>query len=229
MKDIFKNLKITLTDEQLKAFQTYYDFLLSENEKYNLTGITAYEDVLIKHFYDSLTLLKTNDFADGTSLCDIGSGAGFPGIPLKIVHPGIKLTLVESQTKKANFLKELVSLLKLDNVVVINDRAEEFAHKNKEKFDIVTARAVAPLNILNELTLPLVKVGGVFLAMKGDNYDEELKNAKNGIMVLGGSIKKIVNFDLPLQFGKRTIIIIKKTKSVKKYPRQYSQIKSNPL
>ena len=145
--------------------------MLSENEKYNLTGITTYEDVLIKHFYDSLTILKTNDFKDGTSVCDIGSGAGFPGIPLKIIKPGIKLTLVESQTKKANFLKELSSLLKLDNVVVINSRAEEFAETNKEKFDVVTARAVAPLNILNELTLPLVKVGGYFLAMKGDNYE----------------------------------------------------------
>ena len=109
MKEIFENLKITLTSEQQNAFKTYYDFLLSENEKYNLTGITTYEDVLIKHFYDSLTILKTNDFKDGTSVCDIGSGAGFPGIPLKIIKPGIKLTLVESQTKKANFLKELSS------------------------------------------------------------------------------------------------------------------------
>lgn len=229
MKEMFKNLKITLTDEQINAFKTYYDFLISENKKYNLTGITEYEEVLIKHFYDSLTLLKVNDFKDVVTVADIGSGAGFPGIPLKIINPGIKLTLVESQTKKANFLKELITLLKLNNVDVVNKRAEEFAQHNKEKFDIVTARAVAPLNILNELTLPLVKVGGLFLAMKGDNYEEELKNAKNGIMVLGGSIKNVVNFDLPLQFGKRTIIIIKKTRSVNKYPRQYRRIKNNPL
>lgn len=228
MKELFKGLNIDLTTEQEAAFKTYYEFLISENSKYNLTRITDYQEVLVKHFYDSLTLLKSGNF-DNAKVCDIGAGAGFPGIPLKIINPSIKLTIVESQRKKTNFLNELVKLLKLENVTVINDRAESFAEKNIEKFDYVIARAVAPLNILVELTLPLVKVKGSFLAMKGDNYESELELAKNGIITLGGNLNKTINFDLPLHLGKRTIIIIEKTKSVKGYPRHYSQIKKKPL
>lgn len=229
MKKLFKDLKIDLTDEQEKMFKLYFDFLIEENKKYNLTGITLFEEVLIKHFYDSLTLLKTNLFKPNITVCDIGSGAGFPGIPLKIVNKDLKLTLVESQNKKVSFLRNLVSLLNLKDVEVVNDRAETFAKRKLETFDIVTARAVAPLNILSELCLPLVKVGGAFLAMKGNNYEAELSDAKNGILILGGKVNKTLNISLPLQLGERTIIIVNKDKSVKNYPRPYNQIKKTPL
>ena len=221
-----KELNIELTFEQQELFRKYYEFLIQENKKYNLTAITDEEEVYYKHFYDSLTLIKTNLIKEGVSLCDIGSGAGFPGIPLKIIYPNLKLTIVESQTKKTEFLKKLVNFLELDNVEIINKRAEEYAHT--KYFDVVTARAVADLSILNELCLPLVKKGGYFLAMKG-NYDEELKRTLNGINILGGKLIEVLSFELPKKMGKRNLIIIKKEKMVQGYPRAFSQIKKKPL
>jgi 16S rRNA (guanine527-N7)-methyltransferase len=221
-----KELNIELTFEQQELFRKYYEFLIQENKKYNLTAITNEEEVYYKHFYDSLTLIKTNLIKEGVSLCDIGSGAGFPGIPLKIIYPNLKLTIVESQTKKTEFLKKLVIFLELDNVEIINKRAEEYAHT--KYFDIVTARAVADLSILNELCLPLVKKGGYFIAMKG-NYEEELKRTLNGINILGGKLIEVLSFELPKEMGKRNLIIIKKEKMVQGYPRAFSQIKKKPL
>lgn len=221
-----KELNIELTFEQQELFRKYYEFLIQENKKYNLTAITNEEEVYYKHFYDSLTLIKTNLIKEGVSLCDIGSGAGFPGIPLKIIYPNLKLTIVESQTKKTEFLKKLVIFLELDNVEIINKRAEEYAHT--KYFDIVTARAVADLSILNELCLPLVKKGGYFIAMKG-NYEEELKRTLNGITILGGKLIEVLSFELPKDMGKRNLIIIKKEKMVQGYPRAFSQIKKKPL
>lgn len=221
-----KELNIELTFEQQELFRKYYEFLIQENKKYNLTAITDEEEVYYKHFYDSLTLIKTNLIKEGVSLCDIGSGAGFPGMPLKIIYPNLKLTIVESQTKKTEFLKKLVNFLELDNVEIINKRAEEYAHT--KYFDIVTARAVADLSILNELCLPLVKKGGYFIAMKG-NYEEELKRTLNGITILGGKLIEVLSFELPKDMGKRNLIIIKKEKMVQGYPRAFSQIKKKPL
>ncbi len=221
-----KELNIELIFEQQELFRKYYEFLIQENKKYNLTAITDEEEVYYKHFYDSLTLIKTNLIKEGVSLCDIGSGAGFPGIPLKIIYPNLKLTIVESQTKKTEFLKKLVNFLELDNVEIINKRAEEYAHT--KYFDIVTARAVADLSILNELCLPLVKKGGYFIAMKG-NYEEELKRTLNGINILGGKLIEVLSFELPKEMGKRNLIIIKKEKIVQLYPRAFSQIKKKPL
>lgn len=229
MKELFKDLNVNLSDTEEEQFLTYYNFLIEENNKYNLTSIIEKNEVLVKHFYDSLTLLETNLFQTNKTVVDIGSGAGFPSIPLAIIKPHIKFTLVESQTKKANFLKALVLKLNLQNVVVVNQRSEDFVRRNFEKFDIATARAVAALNILSELSLPLVKVGGSFLAMKGLNYETELNVSKSGIIKLGGKVKNIVNISLPLQLGKRTIIIINKEKSVKGYPRAFKEIKKNPL
>lgn len=229
MKKLFKELELNLTNQQEQMFVDYYNFIISENKKYNLTRITDYKEVLIKHFYDSLTLLKAYNFKENATICDIGSGAGFPGIPLKIVRPDLNIVLLESQTKKANFLNETIKLLNLEKIKVVNKRAEDYAKSSFESFDYVTARAVAPLNILSELSLPLVKVGGSFLAMKGSNYKSELEEAKNGIIILGGKTNKVNNFLLPLQLGERTIIIIDKYKSVKGYPRPYNQIKRKPL
>lgn len=221
-----KELNIELSSKQKELFERYYEFLIQENKKYNLTAITNKEEVYYKHFYDSLTLIKTNLIKEGVSLCDIGSGAGFPSIPLKIIFPNLELTIVESQTKKTEFLKKLIKHLEIEKVEVINERAEEYAHK--KYFDIVTARAVADLTILNELCLPLVKKNGYFIAMKG-NYKEELEKSLNGINILGGKLLNVISFDLPKAMGKRNLIIIKKEKMVKGYPRIFSQIKKKPL
>lgn len=174
-------------------------------------------------------MLETGLFKGSVKVCDIGSGAGFPGVPLKIIKPGIKLTLVESHTKKTAFLKNLLNKLNIVDVKVENARAEIFAKNNLTSFDLVTARAVAPLNILVELALPLVKKGGYFVAMKGLNYEAELDEAKNGIMLLGGKLKEVIELDLPSQMGKRNLLVINKIKVVKDYPRSYSQIKKKPL
>ncbi len=229
MKTIFKELNLTLTETQLNQFETYYNYLKEENKKYNLTAIEDQKQVYIKHFFDSLTLLETGLFKGSVKVCDIGSGAGFPGVPLKIIKPGIKLTLVESHTKKTAFLKNLLNKLNIVDVKVENARAEIFAKNNLTSFDLVTARAVAPLNILVELALPLVKKGGYFVAMKGLNYEAELDEAKNGIMLLGGKLKEVIELDLPSQMGKRNLLVINKIKVVKDYPRSYSQIKKKPL
>lgn len=229
MKTIFKELNLALTETQLNQFETYYNYLIEENKKYNLTAIEDQKQVYIKHFFDSLTLLETGLFNGSVKVCDIGSGAGFPGVPLKIIKQDIKLTLVESQTKKTTFLKNLLNQLNIVDVKVKNARAEIFAKNNLTSFDLVTARAVAPLNILVELALPLVKKGGYFVAMKGLNYEAELDEAKNGIMLLGGKLKEVIEFDLPSQMGKRNLLVINKVKVVKNYPRSYSQIKKKPL
>lgn len=221
-----KDLGLTLNDTQLNQFEMYYNFLIAENKKYNLTAITDEKEVYFKHFYDSLTLVKTNLIKEGISLCDIGSGAGFPSIPIKILFPSIKVTIIESQTKKTQFLKQLINHLKLDNVDIINTRAEDYAHT--AYFDIVTARAVAHLSILNELCMPFVKKGGYFIAMKG-SYQEELEHSKNGIKILGGKLENVISFELPHQMGERHLILIKKEKMVKGYPRPFAQIKKNPL
>lgn len=188
-----KEKGIVLTDKQLKQFDTYYHTLVEWNEKMNLTAIVNKEDVYLKHFYDSLTPSFDFDF-NNQSLCDIGAGAGFPSIPLKIVYPDLKITIVDSLSKRITFLNHLVKELELDNVKAIAARAEEYAVNNREAFDIVTARAVARLNILDELCLPLVKPNGYFITLKGKIWQEELKEAKNGIKILGGEVKKEVDF-----------------------------------
>lgn len=221
-----KELNIELSFKQKELFERYYEFLIQENKKYNLTAITDKEEVYYKHFYDSLTLIKTKLIKEDVSLCDIGSGAGFPSVPLKIIYPNLKVTIIESQTKKTEFLKKLIKYLELENVEIINERAEEYAHK--KYFDIVTARAVADLSILNELCLPFVKKDGYFIAMKG-SYEEELEKSLNGMNILGGKLINVISFDLPKEMGKRNLIVIKKEKMVKGYPRMFSQIKKKPL
>ena len=178
---------ITLTSKQLEQFENYYQTLVEWNQKMNLTAITQKEDVYLKHFYDSLTI--SFDYAlSNQSLCDVGAGAGFPSIPLKIVYPELKVTIVDSLSKRITFLKHLIQVLDLKDVDAISARAEEYAVKHRESFDIVTARAVARLNILDELCLPLVKVDGDFITLKGLKAQEELQEAKQGIEKLGGEV-----------------------------------------
>ena len=195
----------------------------------NLTAITEKEDVYLKHFYDSLTI--SFDYTlDTQSLCDIGAGAGFPSIPLKIVYPDLKITIVDSLTKRITFLKQLIQVLELKNVEAISTRAEEYAKEHRQSFDIVTARAVARLNILDELCLPLVKKNGYFITLKGLKAKEELLEAKKGIETLGGKVVKEVDFTLTDENDHRCNIYIHKQKDTPiKYPRQFGKIKKKPL
>lgn len=226
MKDFLNNL----TFEQQEQFNKYYTFLIKQNKLMNLTAITDKEEVYIKHFYDSLLVGKIIDFNQFNSICDIGSGAGFPSIPLKIVYPKIKVTIIEPIKKRVYFLNELISLLKLENVVIINGRAEDVIGQYRESFDIVTARAVARLNILLELCVPFVRVKGYFIAMKGSNYLPEFAEAKRALNTLNGRLEDIELFELPNDMGQRALIKITKTTPTNLlYPRHFSKIKKNPL
>ncbi len=220
-------LGITVTQEHINFLEKYYKLLVEWNEKINLTAITDHDEVYLKHFYDSLTLSRVVDLKNEQSLCDIGTGAGFPGIVLKIFFPHLKLTLVDALNKRIKFLEIVVKELDLKQVFLIHARAEEYALKNKEKFDIVTARAVASLNILLEYSLPLVKVNKYFIAMKGK---EDLDQSKNALLLLNGKVLKNCEFLLPVENSQRTIIKIQKTSSTpSKYPRRYADIKKRPL
>ena len=189
-------LGITVTQEHINFLEKYYKLLVEWNEKINLTAITDHDEVYLKHFYDSLTLSRVVDLKNEQSLCDIGTGAGFPGIVLKIFFPHLKLTLVDALNKRIKFLEIVVKELDLKQVFLIHARAEEYALKNKEKFDIVTARAVASLNILLEYSLPLVKVNKYFIAMKGK---EDLDQSKNALLLLNGKVLKNCEFLLPVE------------------------------
>lgn len=222
---------IALSDEQVEKLTRYYELLIEWNEKMNLTALTEPEDVALKHFCDSILLLKYADIPQGSSLIDVGTGAGFPSVPVKIVRPDIKLCLLDSLNKRLTFLNEVVNELKLDDVKIVHSRAEDGAKKAelREKFDFATSRAVAQLNVLAEYCLPYVKVGGAFIAMKGKYSEEEIANAKSAIKLLGGKTVKVDTYNLA-DTSERTIINIKKLNSTdKKYPRTSAKIKSKPL
>lgn len=221
----FYNLE--LTPQQEKNFKTYYEELISYNEKVNLTAITNEQEVYIKHFYDSC--LAKDIIPQNATVLDIGTGAGFPGLPLKIVRDDIKLTLVDSLNKRIEFLKYLTNKLNVE-ANCVHSRAEDFAKNNREKFDIVCARAVAGLNTLCEYTLPLLKIGGSFISFKGANYKEEIDIAENAIKLLGGEVKSILEFQLPENKGARALIVIEKIKPTKNiYPRPKNLPKLKPL
>lgn len=222
---------IVLTDEQVEKLTRYYELLIEWNEKMNLTALTEPEDVALKHFCDSILLLKYADIPQGSSLIDVGTGAGFPSVPVKIVRPDIKLCLLDSLNKRLTFLNEVVNELKLTDVKIVHSRAEDGAKKAelREKFDFATSRAVAQLNVLSEYCLPYVKVGGAFIAMKGKYSEEEIANAKTSIKLLSGKTVKVDTYNLA-DTSERTIINIKKLSSTdKRYPRTSAKIKSKPL
>ena len=229
--DKVKEFGIELTEEQKWQLHRYYELLVEWNEKMNLTGITEVNDVYLKHFYDSLLgFLMFEDIHNCKTLCDVGSGAGFPALPVKIVFPHLKMDLVDSLGKRVNFLNHVISETKLENITAYHSRAEEYAAKNRESFDIVTARAVARLNILSELCVPLVKEGGYFIALKGQTGDEELVESKRALETFGVEIIDVKHIALPEEAGSRTNIYTKKYKNTpKKYPRAYGQIKNKPL
>lgn len=214
---------ITLTDKQLDQFQTYFETLVEWNEKMNLTAITEKHEVYLKHFYDSIAASFYFDFTKPFHLCDVGAGAGFPSIPLKIVYPHIEVTIVDSLNKRISFLNHLANVLQLENVHFVHDRAETFGVNPtyRESFDVVTARAVARMSVLSELCLPLAKVGGTFIAMKAAHARDELEAGQKAITTLGGKLEKVFTFTLPLEESERNILIIKKQKQTpKKYPRK---------
>ncbi len=224
-----KKLNIDLSLEQSAKFESYYTTLIEVNEVMNLTAITDKEEIYRKHFLDSLEITRALPKSK-YSLCDVGSGAGFPSIPLAIVDPKVEVTIIDALHKRIRFLNDLIKKLDLTNVKAFHARAEEYAKEYRESFDVVTARAVARLSILAELCLPLTKVGGLFVAMKGASGDLELQEAEFAIQILGGKIIKKYAFTLPDEEEQRQIIVIEKIMPTpRKYPRAFGKIKEKPL
>ncbi len=224
-----KEYGFNLKDQQIMDFVVFLKFLLKENEKYNLTSIKKFEEMIYKHIIDSLLILKVIEIKDSYSFLDVGTGAGFPSTPIAIVKKNINITQLDSSKKKVEFLKQVNKMLSL-KTIALNERAENLAKKEeyREKFNIVTARAVAKLNILSELCLPFVEVGGFFVALKGPEYLEDLEIAKKSINILGGKVEKVENFEIGE--NERNIVVIKKiSHSSTKYPRSFSKISKTPL
>ena len=216
--------------EQMDKFYKYMNLLIEWNEKINLTAIIEPNEIILKHFIDSITILK--DIKDGSTVVDVGTGAGFPGIPLSIMNPTLKITLVDSLNKRLIFLQEVINELDLKNVELVHARAEEFGRNKKyrEKFDIATSRAVANLATLSEYLLPLVKINGKVISMKAGNASQEIEDAKKAIKTLGGNINNIEEFNLPQSDIGRTIIIIDKIKETPgKYPRKPGTPSKEPI
>ncbi|XYQ03086.1 16S rRNA (guanine(527)-N(7))-methyltransferase RsmG [Bacillus safensis] len=223
---------ITLSPMQLEQFETYFRMLVEWNEKMNLTSITEKEEVYLKHFYDSISAAFFIDFHKLTTICDIGAGAGFPSIPLKICFPHLHVTIVDSLQKRITFLNELAKGLNLQDTTFYHDRAETFGQRKekRESYDLVTARAVARLSVLSELCLPLVKKEGLFVALKASAADEEMQAGKKAVTVLGGEVVEKHSFVLPLEESERNIIVIEKKKQTpKKYPRKPGTPNKSPI
>ncbi len=225
-----KKINLNLSVEQLDKFYRYMLLMIEWNEKINLTTIIEPEEIILKHFIDSLTIVKY--IKEGNKIIDIGTGAGFPGIPLSIINRNFNLTLVDSLKKRLVFLEEVIKELELTNVKLIHSRAEEVGQSKefREKFDISTSRAVANLTTLSEYLLPLVKIGGKSICMKASNAEEEIKEAEKAINILGGRIEKIEKFDLPDSDIGRTIIMLEKQKNTpNKYPRKPGTPSKEPI
>ncbi|GAB5056640.1 16S rRNA (guanine(527)-N(7))-methyltransferase RsmG [Companilactobacillus alimentarius] len=236
-EEFFKALAqkgIELSSVQKEQFATYFHELVETNKVMNLTSITEEDQVYLKHFYDSIVLgfVDESILNEELTLCDIGSGAGFPSLPLKIINPKLKITIVDSLNKRIKFLDSLVAKLNLTDVRLVHGRAEEVG-KNpqfRESFDVVTARAVAAMNVLTEFCLPLVKIGGQFVAMKSEKAPEEVKEASFAIKTLGGDVKKQESVELPNEAGIRNFIFVEKiSKTPKKYPRKPGTPAKKPL
>ncbi|GGC96236.1 16S rRNA (guanine(527)-N(7))-methyltransferase RsmG [Enterococcus wangshanyuanii] len=231
-KQLLSKKDIQLSEHQMAQFARYFELLVEWNEKMNLTAITDEQDVYLKHFYDSISLAFFEDFSTNKAICDVGAGAGFPSIPLKIVFPSLEVTIVDSLNKRITFLTELANELGLEKVSLYHDRAETFGQKEEFRgaFDYVTARAVARLNVLSELCLPLVKKEGFFLALKAAKSEEEIIEAKPAIAILGGKFQEEVSFELPVTNGERHIVVIQKKKETpKKYPRKPGLPNKQPI
>ena len=230
-KDL-SDLNIHITEMQIRQFLTYYETLTEWNEVMNLTAITEYEDVMKKHFVDSVSLVKACDLSGSLSVIDIGTGAGFPGLALKIAFPDLKIILLDSLNKRIRFLNEVIEKLGLQGIEAVHGRAEDYARQDKyrERFDLCVSRAVANLSTLSEYCLPFVKVGGSFVSYKSEKVMEELRLAENAISLLGGKVEKQVEFTLPDSGIYRNLLLVKKVKNTpSKYPRKAGLPGKEPL
>ena len=227
-----KALGVTLSDEQIQQFLKYYEMLVEWNEVMNLTAITEYDEVMKKHFVDSISLCKAYDVTQNKTVIDVGTGAGFPGLALKIAFPDLQVTLLDSLNKRINFLNEVIAALELTGVETIHGRAEDFAKPGKcrEKYDLCVSRAVSGLATLSEYCLPYVKVGGLFVSYKSGSVKEEAEAAEKAVKILGGKIRDIQYFDLPGSEISRSLVIIEKVKNTPgKYPRKAGTPLREPL
>ncbi|BAF61096.1 MAG: 16S rRNA (guanine(527)-N(7))-methyltransferase RsmG [Pelotomaculum sp.] len=232
IKEGAREMGIVITEKQVRQFEEYYSLIIERNKSLNLTAITGEREVAVKHFLDSLTCLKAVPLEDGTSLMDVGTGAGFPGIPLKICRPSVRVKLVESAEKKAVFLREAIGRLGLEMAEAIWARAEDVGKDpdHREKYGCVVARAVAELAVLAEYCLPAAGVGGCFLAMKGPKAEEEAVRAKDAIKILGGRLEEIINLKLPFTGDRRSLVVIRKIgETPEKYPRRPGVPQKRPL
>lgn len=227
-----KELNIQINEIQKKQFDTFYSMLVEWNKVMNLTGITEYEEVIEKHFVDSLSIVNIFDLSEINTVIDVGTGAGFPGIPLKIAFPHLKITLLDSLNKRINFLDSVIDELKLDGIYTIHGRAEDFAKKDdyRERYDLCVSRAVANLSTLSEYCLPYIHVGGMFISYKSGDVDDEVLESKKAISILGGKLDNVVKFQLPGTDINRSFIKIEKIKNTgKKYPRKAGLPSKEPL
>lgn len=232
LEEGLKELNLELSEIQKKQFLDFYEYLIEKNKVMNLTGITDFEEVLVKHFLDSLMVAKVIDMAHVNSMMDIGTGAGFPGVPVKIMFPSVKSVLLDSLNKRVKFLEETFALLKMSDISAIHGRAEEFA-KNKayrEQFDLCVSRAVSNLATLSEYCLPYVRKGGVFVSYKSGKVQEEVEEAAKAISILGGKVKDVMYFSLPGSDIERSLVVIEKVKNTPgKYPRKAGTPLKEPI
>lgn len=227
-----REFNIKLSDKQLQQFNDYYEVLIEKNKVMNLTAITEFNEVLVKHFVDSISCVKVIDLNEVNSVIDVGTGAGFPGIPLKIVFPHLKITLLDSLNKRVDFLNETIKLLNLDNSIAIHGRAEDYSKNSnyRESFDLCVSRAVANYATLAEYCLPFVNINGTFISYKSTNGIEELKESEKAIKILGGEFQNLFEFTLPKTDIERTFLVTKKKKPTPmKYPRKAGIPSRNPI
>lgn len=227
LQEIFEKSGIKLDKNQEKQFETYFSLLVETNKCMNLTAITEEKDVVVKHFLDSV--LPAQYLPQNSKVVDVGSGAGFPAIPLKIVRPDLQICMVDSLNKRIGFLDEVIAALNLKNAEAVHARAEDFCQKHRESFDVAVARAVAETNTLAEYLLPLIKIGGMALIYKSTKLDEELAKAQNAIKILGGRIENVVDFTLGGELVRKILIIRKVSFTPAKYPRGQNKPKTNPI
>lgn len=230
--DGFRKCGVELDEKKAEQFILYMEMLKEWNQKINLTAITNDEEIIKKHFIDSVSILQSGVIRDGMSVIDVGTGAGFPGIPLKIVNPSLKILLLDSLNKRIVYLDDVIKRLKLEGIETIHGRAEELSRKKeyREKYDVAVARAVANLNKLSEYCIPYVKTGGYFISMKGPSVNEEIEGAKNAIGILGGRLEKVIDINLPGEDMEHKLVVVKKVRETgEKYPRKYAQIEKKPI